>query len=171
MAVVNEVERSEYIGTGGEREIIWVMLDFYRDTLLAKCQGLDEEQLKRRSVPPSTLTLLGLVRHMTENERYWFEECLLGRDLPPMYATDDSHDGEFNDLDSTSAEEVVKRFLAVRDSSRRIVAVHSLDEVAPRSDFGPVSLRFIGMHLVDEYARHCGHADLLRQAIDGAVGR
>lgn len=138
---------------------------------MAKCQGLNEEHLKRRSVPPSTLTLLGLVRHMTENERYWFEECLLSRDLSPMYATDDSHDGEFDDLDSTPAEEVVQRFLAVCDSSRRIVAMHALDEVAPRSVFGPVSLRFIGMHLVDEYARHCGHADLLRQAIDGAVGR
>jgi hypothetical protein len=171
MTVVNAVERPDYIGTGGDREIMWVMLDFFRATLLVKCQGLDEEQLKRRSIPPSTLTLLGLVRHVTENERYWFEECLLGTELPPMYATDDSHDGEFEDLDSVPAQEVVNRFRAACDTSRSIVSTHSLEEIAPRSVFGPVSLRFIGMHLIDEYARHCGHADLLRQVIDGSVGR
>jgi hypothetical protein len=169
MAAVHDVERRERQFTGAEGEVLWSMLDFHRSTLLWKCEGLDEEQLRRRSVTPSALSLLDLLSHLTGAERYWFQSCLLGRVLEPLYST--TADGDVDPLDPTPTDEVVKRFLATCDDSRRITSDRSLDEVVYSEVFQcPVSLRGIAVHMIEEYARHCGHADLLREAIDGAVG-
>jgi uncharacterized damage-inducible protein DinB len=171
MAVIGKVERPEFSLAGDEAEILWSMLDYYRSTLLWKCAGLNEDQLRRRSVPPSELSLLGLLRHLAGAERHWFQRVLLGRSLEPLYST--TADGEADPLDPTRADEVVQRFLTACDESRNIGSAHSLDEVVPaaRTGYGrPASLRFIAVHMIEEYARHCGHADLLRERIDGAVG-
>lgn len=171
MVVIEPVERSRMLKIGSEESVLWSMVDFYRATLLSKCSGLDEEQLKRRAVNPSSLSLLGLLRHCTATERYFFEECLEGGTLAPLYSTIADPDGDFNDLDSLSAAQVVHRFLEQCDRSRVIAAAHSFDDVAYSDVFqSDLSLRFVAVHLVDEYARHCGHADLLREVIDGSVG-
>jgi hypothetical protein len=102
------------------------------------------------------------------SSRRW---VLLGHHLEPLYAI--TPDGEIDPLDPTPAEEVVQRFLTACDESRSISSAHSLDEVVPsaRTGYGrPASLRFIAVHMIEEYARHCGHADLLRETIDGVVG-
>jgi hypothetical protein len=169
IAAVSNVERPDFSVIGTEAEILWTMLDYYRSTLLWKCEGLDEEQLRRRSVMPSELSLLDLLRHLTGAERHFFQACLTGTVLEPLYSL--TPDGEIDPLDPTPAEEVVKRFLNACDASRRIVAARSLEEVVPDAGYErPVNLRFIAVHMIEEYARHCGHADLLREAIDGAVG-
>jgi uncharacterized damage-inducible protein DinB len=171
MAVINKVERPQFSLTGDEAEILWSMLDYYRSTLLWKCEGLSEDQLRRLSVPPSELSLLDLLRHLAGVERHWFQRVLLGRDLQPLYAT--TADGEIDPLDPTPADGVVQRFLNACDESRSVSAARSLEEVVPaaRTGYGrPASLRFIAVHMIEEYARHCGHADLLRETIDGAVG-
>ena len=171
MAIVEPVERSRMLKVGSEAEVLGSMIDFYWATLLAKCSGLDEQQLKRRAIEPSSLTLLGLLRHCTVTERYFFEECLEGEALEPLYTSLADPDGDFNDLDSLPAVQVVRRFLDQCERSRVIAAAHSLDDVAYSDVFhSDVSFRFIAVHLVDEYARHCGHADLLREVIDGSVG-
>ena len=171
MAVIDKVERPEFSLTGDEAEILWSMLDYYRSTLLWKCEGLNEDQLKLLSVPPSKLSLLDLLRHLAAGERHWFQRVLLGRNLEPLYSL--TPDGEIDPLDPTPAAEVVQRFLTACDESRSISSVYSLDEIVPAGRTGyrrPASLRFIAVHMIEEYARHCGHADLLRETIDGSVG-
>jgi hypothetical protein len=164
MAVVNDVQRPEYLFIGTETEILWSKLDFLRSTLLWKCEGLDEDQLSRRSVLPSELSLLDLMSHLTGAERYWFQTCLLGSIASAL--ENETHPG-----DPMSPQEVLDGFLGACADSRRIVAEHSLEEVVPSVVFGcSVNLRFIAVHMIEEYSRHCGHADLLRETIDGAVG-
>ncbi len=169
MAVIDERERPDYIFVGGEAEVLSAMLDRLRGTFLMKCEGLDEDQLKRRSVLPSELTLFDLLIHLTGAERHWFQSCLLGITLQPLSPV--TPDGELEEGDQTPAEVVVQRYLAACEESRRAAAAHSLDEVVPSVTYEcPVSLRFITVHMIEEYARHCGHADLLRETIDGATG-
>jgi uncharacterized damage-inducible protein DinB len=147
-------------------------LDFHRATLGMKCEGLSSEQLRLRSVPPSTMSLLGLVRHMTEVERSWFRRCLAGEDLPPLYCSDTNPDGDFDDVDEADVRRSFSAWHEVCDDSRRLAAeANDLDTVGRKLREGePVSLRWILIHMVEEYARHNGHADLLRQTIDGATG-
>ena len=156
--------------TGTEAEVTWSMVDYCRSVLLLKCQNLDDEQLKQRAVSPSNLTLLGLLRHMTKVEHYWFQRCFLGSTETAIYGTPEEPHADFDDLDAVSIAEVIERFLTTCDASRRIAATHELEHVAAlQRDGENVSLRYIGVHMIDEYARHLGHADLLREAIDGAI--
>ena len=147
-------------------------LEFHRATLLMKCEGLTEEQLKTRSVPPSSLSLLGLVRHMTEVERGWFRRVLVGEDVKPLYYSDDNEDGDFDDVDNADLDGDLARFREEVDHCRRVAAEHpDLDTIAKRARRGrQVSLRWIYVHMIEEYARHNGHADFLRERIDGATG-
>jgi len=169
MAAVKDVERPDYRYVGGESELLAAMLDRLRSTFLWKCAGLSDDQLRRRSAAPSTLSLLDLMRHLTEAERYWFQHCVAGRDLEPLHAM--TAQGYVDENDSTPTEQVVQHYRAACEESRRIAAGQSLDQVVQSAVYGcPVSVRFIAVHLVEEYARHCGHADLLRESIDGAVG-
>jgi hypothetical protein len=136
--------------------------------LLLKCAGLQAEQLAVRSCPPSSLSLLGLVRHMTEVEA-WFHDF----DRQPegeWYATDDDPDGCFSSVDATRADMDLTAYRASVDRARDAVNGVGLDELAPTPDDEPVSLRWIYLHMIEEYARHNGHADLLRERIDGATG-
>jgi hypothetical protein len=164
----------------GERAAVQAWLEFHRATLLAKCAGLSAEQLGERSVPPSSLTLRGLVRHMTEVERNWFRRVLGGQDAPPLYWSDADPDGDFDgvgrDDDEPDTAGAFGReratFRAECDVSRALAAEHaSLDDVGAALRQGEqVSLRWIYLHMIEEYARHNGHADLLRERIDGATG-
>jgi uncharacterized damage-inducible protein DinB len=146
-------------------------LDFHRQTLLSKCSGLTAEQLKQRAAPPSTLSLLGLVRHMTEVERGWFRRRVGGENIEFLYSSEADPDGEFDHVEAADAEQDLAAYLREIDLARKAVAGHELDETFfhPRRD-ARVSVRWVYVHMVEEYARHNGHADLLREAIDGQVG-
>lgn len=147
-------------------------LDYQRATLLTKCDGLTDEQLKTRSVEPSSLSLLGLVRHMTDVERGWFRRVLMDEEARPQYRRDENWDADFDDADTADVADTFRRFRDELDVSRRITADHTdLDAVGARPlEAGPVSLRWIYIHMIEEYARHNGHADLLRERIDGVTG-
>jgi uncharacterized damage-inducible protein DinB len=153
-----------------ERPALEAWLEFHRATLVLKCAGLTAEQLATRSVPPSTLSLLGLVRHMTEVERGWFRRTLEGEDAPPLYYTDDNEDGDFDDVDPARADDDLARFEAELDAVRAVAGRHSLEDVGTSRRGKQVDLRWIYLHMIEEYARHNGHADLLRECIDGATG-
>jgi hypothetical protein len=155
--------------SGGERESLEGWLDYHRDTLLTKCAGLTAEQLRTRSVPPSTLSLLGLVRHMTEVEQSWFRVRMTGAELPPLYYSDDNPDGDFDDVDSADPEVDLATFLAEVERCREAVAGLDLDETF-QARIHRLDLRWIFLHMIEEYARHNGHADLLRERIDGVTG-
>jgi Protein of unknown function (DUF664) len=163
--------RPEVPQLGDERPMLTAYLDYQRATLELKCAGLTDEQLRERSVPPSTLSLLGLVRHLTDVERNWFEDRFARRDVAILYSSDDNIDGDFDDLDDPPVDEVFERWRSACATSRDIVAAApTLDERGVRGDGSPVSLRWLLLHLIEEYARHNGHADLLRERIDGSTG-
>lgn len=155
-----------------ERKMLDSWLDFHRATLLSKCEGLDDDQLKARSVPPSSLSLLGLVRHMTEVEKHWFRNVLCDEGLPPLYWSDDNEDGDFDDVDSADVSANFAVFRRELNTCHRILAQHrDLDAVGKKQLRGQdVSLRWIYVHMIEEYARHNGHADFLRERIDGVTG-
>ena len=165
-------DRPRPLYTGNERATLDGFLDFQRSTLEWKCHGLSDDQLRRRSVPTSAMSLLGLVRHLTDVEQYWFHVSLEGQTPSWHYW----HRGPaLNDTDwEVETADVAESFRLWRtevDRARRIVSLsESLDRSFDHPDDGPVSLRWILTHMIEEYARHNGHADLLREAIDGAVG-
>ncbi len=167
--VVSEIVRPQAPYVGGEREMLESYLDFQRATLLWKCQGLSSEQLKLRSAEPSTLSLLGLVRHMTEVENGWFGG-FSGALKPPRYFTDDNVDGEFDDVEGADADADVAIYLAECEDSRRAAAGRGLDETFVSRRGNEISLRWIYLHMIEEYARHNGHADIIRERIDGVKG-
>ncbi|MGV9385019.1 DinB family protein [Nonomuraea sp. NPDC003707] len=156
----------------GEREMLDNWLKLRRVFLLRKCAGLTSEQLKTASVEPSNLTLLGLLRHMTEVERWWFREKFLHENLPELHITEEYEDGDFDLVADADAEADYAAFLAETAACDAAVADIDLEELAddPRAPTGKVSLRWIYIHLLEEYAQHAGHADLIRERIDGATG-
>ncbi|MDX6285158.1 MAG: hypothetical protein QOG53_643 [Frankiales bacterium] len=154
-----------------EREQLEGWLAFHRDTLKRKCEGLSDDQLRERSVPPSALSLLGLVRHMSEVERWWFITVLEREPFVMRYCDEETNrDGDFDDVDAANVAECFANFDEDCQNSRKAVATHaSLDDLGDRRGV-PVSLRWIMTHMIEEYARHNGHADLLRERIDGKTG-
>lgn len=157
--------------TGGEREMLRGFLDFHRATLALKCEGLSDEQLRQRASPPSTLTLLGLVRHMAEVERTWFRRVIDGEDVPLVWSAEGDYQAAYDATGATRAEAFTAWRTEVEHSRRIELAAENLDVTGfqPRWDT-EVSLRLVMLHLIHEYARHNGHADFLREAIDGVVG-
>jgi uncharacterized damage-inducible protein DinB len=159
---------------GDERATLLDYLAYQRTTLELKCSGLDAEQLARRSVEPSTLSLLGLVRHLAEVERSWFRRTMAGDpDHPRLYRTEDEPDLDFDGAvpDPAAVEEAWRNLRTEQEFTDRFVAgVDDLGLVA-QDAAGPVSLREVLVHLIEEYARHNGHADLLRERIDGRLGQ
>jgi uncharacterized damage-inducible protein DinB len=157
-----------------ERATIVAFLRWQRDTLELKCSGLDAANLARRSVDPSTLSLLGLVRHMAEVERSWFRRVMAGQDAPPHFYSDTDPDGDF-DRASPDPELVADAWKVWRAevafAEGFVAEAPDLDVTGNHPWRGAVSLRWVLVHMVEEYARHNGHADLLRQRIDGAVGQ
>jgi uncharacterized damage-inducible protein DinB len=166
--------RAEGAGVGDERTLLSASLGWQRETLALKCDGLDEEQLARRCVEPSTLSLLGIVRHMAEIERVWFREVMAGQDTPRHYCSDNDRDGDFDGA-SADPNVVADAFDTWRDeiafADQFVVNAPSLEVTGSDPDLGDVSLRWVLIHMVEEYARHNGHADLLRERIDGAIGQ
>jgi uncharacterized damage-inducible protein DinB len=162
--------RETGVATIDERSTLLEFLRRYRLTLEMKCVDLDAGQLARRSVPPSTMSLLGLVRHMAEVERYWFRRVMAGQDAPKLYCSDLDRDGDWNGAVSDAA---------VVDEAWRVwraEVAFAEQFVADSADLGAlgttgVPLREVLVHMIEEYARHCGHADLLRERIDGRVGQ
>jgi uncharacterized damage-inducible protein DinB len=155
-----------------ERPMLEAWLDYHRATLLWKCDGLDAAQLRSRSVEPSTMSLLGLVRHMADVERNWFRRVLEDEDAPPLFWSQEDPDGDFDNVDDADPEEAMAAFRTEVDAARAAAARHdSLDAIGARRPHGDdFSLRWIFVHMIEEYARHNGHADLLRERIDGATG-
>jgi uncharacterized damage-inducible protein DinB len=158
---------------GGERATLAEFLRGQRLTLELKCEGLDAEQMARRSVQPSTMSLLGLVRHMADVERSWFRVRFAERGGQLRYQTPEDPDGDFNGAVPDPAV-VAEAWAAWRDEmafADAFVADTDFDFVGKDSEGGPVSLRELMVHMIEEYARHNGHADLLRERIDGRVGQ
>ena len=155
----------------GERDMLEGWLDFHRVTLLLKCESLDDEQRKARPVPTSILSLHGLVRHMAEVERGWFQMCLLRQpDLAAIWpAPDDNPDPDIYPIGDADWETDLAIFHSACDASRQAAAGKSLDDTGEKHG-KPVSLRWIYTHMIEEYARHNGHADIIRELIDGSVG-
>uniref|UniRef100_A0AAU3H102 DinB family protein n=1 Tax=Streptomyces sp. NBC_01401 TaxID=2903854 RepID=A0AAU3H102_9ACTN len=165
-------ERSAPAIDAAERRMLEGWLDYHRTTLAMKCEGLTDAQLREASVPPSEFTLLGLVRHLAENERGWFREVLAGEDLPSIYGTDEDPDGEFHLADTDTWDEARTTWLAEIEAARANAARFALDDfsVGVGKQGKPFNLRWIYTHMIEEYARHNGHADLVRERIDGATG-
>ncbi|MFE7184618.1 DinB family protein [Streptomyces erythrochromogenes] len=165
--------RPEPSTTAAEREMLDGWLDYHRATLLWKCEGLQDEELRRTALAPSELSLLGLVRHMAEVERYWFRQIMLGEDVPDLYVTDEDRDGDFHFTEAATWAETEPVWRAEVELARKAAAGRSLDLVSKAESHrrGEVfSLRWVYTHMIEEYARHNGHADLLREQIDGATG-
>ncbi|HUR48417.1 MAG TPA: DinB family protein [Acidimicrobiales bacterium] len=158
-----------------EREMLLGFLDFYRATLVRKAAGLRPEELAR-PLPPSTLTLGGLLKHMALVEDDWFTSDMAGRDLPEPWASvdwDSDRDWELNSAKNDIPEELLALFEAACARSRAVVqSCESLDQrsVKTSGKGNHFTLRWILVHMIEEYARHCGHADFLREAIDGQRG-
>ncbi|AOR33141.1 Mini-circle protein [Streptomyces fodineus] len=157
---------------GTERETLRAFLEFHRATLAMKCEGLTEEQLKTRSSPPSTLSLLALVRHLAEVERAWFRRVFDDNSAPMLWSEKEFDFQAAYDTAGASAEEAFAVWEAEVEHSRRIEReAESLDLAGHQPRWGEdVSLRMVMLHMILEYGRHNGHADFLREGVDGTVG-
>ncbi|WP_327091018.1 DinB family protein [Nonomuraea sp. NBC_01738] len=158
--------------SGDERTQLEAWLDHHRQTLLVKCAGLTPEQLAARSVPPSTMSLLGLLRHMADVERSWFRRRIAGQDLPFLYSdVVDNPDGDFDDASPATAEADWDIFLNEVELARQTAEGRSLEDTFfHRQHEQEMDVRWVYLHMIEEYARHNGHADLLRERIDGVTG-
>ncbi len=166
-----QASREEAPYVAGERQMLEAWLDFHRQTLLRKCAGLTAEQLRSRATPPSSLSLLGLVRHMAEVERAWFRRRVAGQDVPYLYSSEADPDGEFDHVDTADAEQDLAAYQREIELARAAAADHELDETFFHTHRDTrMSVRWVYVHMVEEYARHNGHADLLRERIDGLTG-
>jgi uncharacterized damage-inducible protein DinB len=158
----------------GERATLLDYLRAYRLLLEMKCADLDAAQLARRSVPPSTMSLLGLVRHMADVERNWFRRVMAQADAPPLYWSEDGPDAEWLGAvaDPAVVEDAWRAWHEEVAFAERFVADSpDLGIKGTMRDGSSTALREVLVHMIEEYARHCGHADLLRERIDGRVGQ
>jgi hypothetical protein len=166
-----KVDRAEPPEVASERTALQGWLDYHRATLRWKCAGLTGEQLVIRPVQSSTLSLLGLVRHMSAVERYWFLEQFARRtDLADPFWTDEHPDGDLDLTDPAGAESDFARYTAECEAADNAARGHPLDETFVRQNGQTLDLRWIYIHMIEEYARHNGHADLIRELIDGVTG-
>lgn len=158
-----------------ERGALLWFLDEYRRVLARKAEGLDESQARTAACPPSDMTLLGLIRHMADVERGWFRRGVAGEEAGPIHYgpahPDGDDDGDFHPPPEATVEQALATYWSEIEVAQRTVAgVDALDHVVKGSDGSAMTVRWILVHMIEEYARHCGHADLLRQAIDGSTG-
>ena len=166
-----QITRQRTTFVAGERQMLESWLELHRQTLLSKCSGLTAEQLRQRSAPPSTLSLLGLVRHMTDVERGWFRRRIAGEDVGYVYSSEADPDGEFDNVESADAEQDFAAYLGEVELARQAATGRGLDETFYHTRHkADMSVRWVYLHMIEEYARHNGHADLLRERIDGATG-
>jgi hypothetical protein len=166
-------KRIEPSRTSSEKEALDQWVDFHRATLLMKCEGLTVEQLKMRSVEPSSLSLLGLVRHMSEVERGWFRRHAASEDIAFQYSSDAEPEADLLNIEVADASLDIANYVAECQRSREATANLDLDELVASRGHHPErtrNIRWIYLHMIEEYARHNGHADLIRERIDGSTG-
>ncbi len=166
-------ERNHPDLTPDERTALLQFLQYYRDTLAVKVDGLTDAQAANPACPPSILTLTGLVRHMAEVERHWFRRSLRAEYAPPIFYSEARPDGDLDLVDpTTSLADSIDAWQSEIVAADAILAnAPDLDELATIDRHGRrPNLRWILVHMIEEYARHAGHADLLRERIDGATG-
>jgi uncharacterized damage-inducible protein DinB len=167
---IDDARRNEPSFISPEREMLEAWLEFHRTTLELKCEGLDDAGRQRRPVPTSKLSLHGLVRHMAEVERHWFQRVLLRQpDTADIWSDPAVEDSELVPLESADWAADLTRWRAECEAGRVAAASCTLDDTG-LSHGEPCSLRWIYVHMIEEYARHNGHADLIRELVDGAVG-
>jgi uncharacterized damage-inducible protein DinB len=157
-----------------ERSTLLEYLRAYRLTLEMKCAGLTPAQLAQRSVPPSTLSLLGLLRHLADVERSWFRRVMARMDAPRLYSTDDDRDRVWTGAvdDGAVVEDAWRSWRdEVAFAEDLVERTSDLSRIGTMKDGHEIQLREVLVHMIEEYARHCGHADLLRERIDGRVGQ
>jgi hypothetical protein len=168
----DELDPAERAATADERVLLEAFLDFQREAIKRKVSGLSEEDAVRRLVPSAT-TLAGIVKHLRWVELNWFQRVLAGRpaeDLPPVPWTDEDPDADFRLEPGETLERIVAEYDRECARSRAAAAGHALDDTGTHRRLGPVSLRWIYVHMIEETARHAGHADILREQIDGTTG-
>ena len=165
-----EVERPDGANVAPERQAVEELLEHHRATFLMKCGGLTGEQLAQRACPPSTLSLLGLIRHLAEVERVWFRARIAGEGVDRIYG---EWGVDFDDTDPARAEEDYGVLLAEMAEARTVLAARDFDDkftYQHRCGEDTIDVRALALHMIEEYARHNGHADLLREAVDGRTG-
>ena len=171
--MVDEIEDPRRVDppfVNDERSMLEAWLEWHRTTLLIKCEGLDDAGLRAQPVATSLMSLHGLVRHMAEVERNWFRRVLGGEDLPGgIYWTDEKPDGDFEIGDDETFADDLAIWQDQIAKARAHAAGKDLEATGIRRG-EPCSLRWIYVHMIEEYARHNGHADLIRELVDGAVG-
>ena len=165
-----QIPRQSTPTVAGEGQMLEAWLDFHRQTLLSKCSGLTAEQLRRRSAPPSTMSLLGLVRHMADVERGWFRRRIAGEDISFLYSSEADPDGEFDNVEGADAERDFAAYREEVELARRAGAGREMDGTFYQERREIVmSVRWVYLHMIEEYARHNGHADLLRERTDSGT--
>lgn len=173
MAFMSTPERPMPPLDADERTSLESWLDFYRVTLAQKCDGLADDRLREPAAEPSPITLLGLVQHLAEVERNWFRRVLAQEDAPPIYDPEADPRGRAEGFDvaqDATYEKARAIWQSEIDRARENCAAHGLDDTVPFAGGSRVTLRWIYTHMIGEYARHCGHADLVRERIDGRTG-
>jgi uncharacterized damage-inducible protein DinB len=166
--IAPQTQRAQPPAAADEISTLVGFLDFHRTTFLWKCSGLTGEQLALRSVSSSAMSLLGLLRHLTDVERHWYRDVVAGEAVTFYYWGNPDRDSDFDDADPASAERDYQRFLDEIEFSRQTVRDRDLDALVGEEERN--SLRWVMNHMIEEYARHNGHADLFREAIDGEAG-
>jgi hypothetical protein len=162
------MDRTPEPESSGERELLLGWLDFHRDALAAKCAGLDDEQLVCASAPPSALSLLGLVRHLTEMERHYLVDALAGTSVGLLYCTEENPEADIEGIDASMVAASMAAWAEAR--SRADAALHTFDDLGTPTPSGHRTARWHVLKVLQEYARHNGHADIIRERIDGARG-
>jgi uncharacterized damage-inducible protein DinB len=165
-----DVARQSGSRAAPEPELLRGLLDWHRATLLYKCAGLTGQQLATAPIAASNLSLLGLIRHLSKVERVWFRERFAGEAVPRLYSTPQRPDADYEDVDSDQAEAAYAALLAEQETARAVATGVPLDDSVTDTDGAEISLRFIYAHMIGEYARHNGHADFIRQCLDGVTG-
>jgi len=166
-----EDDRPRIPRVAGEREALTAYLDHYRATVEMKCRGLSPEQARTRSMPPSTMSMHGMVRHLAGVERWWFQQNYERRDVPFLFFSAGDPDLDFSPPEDADFAADLETWHAECAVSREIVAAHELDDTARPLDWHEdVDLRWLVLRMIAEYAQHCGHVDLLREGIDGKTG-
>jgi uncharacterized damage-inducible protein DinB len=167
---LSDPRRTEPAYVSDEREMMEAWLEFHRMTLLLKCEGVSNEARKARPIPSSKLSLHGLVRHVAEVERQWFQRVLCRQPkMRPIWYDPAVEDSELVPLDHANWVDDLAAWQAECEASRRAAAARDLNDTGLRHG-SPCSLRWIYVHMIEEYARHNGHADLIRELVDGSVG-
>jgi hypothetical protein len=166
---MSELWPKDEVAAADERETLLTFLHHQRRFLARKAEGLTDGQARKATCPPSDMTILGLIRHAAEVERGWAQRSLLGADVDRIYATPDDPDGDFHFPPDATLADALETYWAEAEAADQIYRVAELDDIE-QSNRAFYNVRWILVHLIEEYARHCGHADLIRQAIDGQTG-